>query len=599
MRIAWFTPLSERSAIAEFSLHVGAALAAHAEVELWIPGTLDARTTELPTVDFVADPVSLERLPRYDLTVYNLGNHAGYHAAIYEASKRHPGTVVLHDRVLHHFFFSHWYFSGRRDLYVERMEALHGDEGRRIAEDSLAGLRRPAWEDDEAVRRFPFIEEALGGARAAVVHAADQAEEVSGRWYGPVGALFVPGYAPAQMEEESLPAPLRPDGRLTLLTMGHVNRNKQIDRVIEAIADAGLHDRVRYIVIGPADSNGGYGIELERLIQTRGLEGTVQLAGYQPDNVLGKLVREADILVNLRYPSFEGGSASLMQGLALGKPTLVYDAASFAELPDGAVVKIPPSDASALVRALERLVTSEGLRRTTAEGALAAAEERSPERYAREFLAFADTAREWEPALKLCDRVSEELSELAVSPRLEAVGRIARQTSLILAPDPPQPVDAAEYREIVRSDEPALARFLIRNDVPEVTGHFDPFPMTEETAHTIVGESRRDRFYGAFLGDRMLAFSMLRGWDEGYDVPSFGIAVDADFHGRQIGSRMTSWTLEQARLVGSDRVRLSVYGGNAPARRIYERLGFHEVERNAVRRNGRPDERIVMVKQLG
>src|SRR5205823_1572138 len=35
MRIAWFTPLSVRSAIGEFSVHVTRALREHADVELW------------------------------------------------------------------------------------------------------------------------------------------------------------------------------------------------------------------------------------------------------------------------------------------------------------------------------------------------------------------------------------------------------------------------------------------------------------------------------------------------------------------------------------------------------------------------------------
>ena len=112
----------------------------------------------------------------------------------------------------------------------------------------------------------------------------------------------------------------------------------------------------------------------------------------------------------------------------------------------------------------------------------------------------------------------------------------------------------------------------------------------------MLSERREDRFYGAFEpAGEMVALSMLRGWDEGYVVPSFGIAVDAGWHGRGVGTRMTAWTVEQARALGAPSVRLTVYADNPGARRIYERLGFAERERRAPA-GGR--ESVVMALEL-
>jgi hypothetical protein len=47
-----------------------------------------------------------------------------------------------------------------------------------------------------------------------------------------------------------------------------------------------------------------------------------------------------DILVNLRFPSMGESSATLIQALALGKPCVVTNDASFRDLPDNCVVKI-------------------------------------------------------------------------------------------------------------------------------------------------------------------------------------------------------------------------------------------------------------------
>ena len=118
--------------------------------------------------------------------------------------------------------------------------------------------------------------------------------------------------------------------------------------------------------------------------------------------------------------------------------------------------------------------------------------------------------------------------------------------------------------------------------------------MTAASAAALFAQRRKDRYYGAFTGpDEIVALSMLRGWDEGYVVPSFGIAVDAGWHGRGVGTRMTAWTIEQARALGAPSVRLTVYSDNPGARRIYERLGFTQTERRAGER-----ESVVMALDL-
>ena len=52
---------------------------------------------------------------------------------------------------------------------------------------------------------------------------------------------------------------------MTLLTIGHGNRNKRIHDVIRVLGeDEALAKRCRYVVIGPIESC--YGVELEELI---------------------------------------------------------------------------------------------------------------------------------------------------------------------------------------------------------------------------------------------------------------------------------------------------------------------------------------------
>src|SRR5215831_1859806 len=68
----------------------------------------------------------------------------------------------------------------------------------------------------------------------------------------------------------------------------------------------------------------------------------------------------ADIVANLRYPSMGESSGSLIQAMSLGKPVLVTNDASFAELPDNVVIKIShgPQELLEIVRALRFLIES-------------------------------------------------------------------------------------------------------------------------------------------------------------------------------------------------------------------------------------------------
>jgi glycosyltransferase involved in cell wall biosynthesis/ribosomal protein S18 acetylase RimI-like enzyme len=592
VKIAWFTPLSTRSAIGEYSVHVTAALAERCEVDLWVGDDDIHRTTGLRTFEFYRDPSLLHRLGQYDLAVYNIGNNDAFHGAIYEASKERPGIVVLHDRSCHHLFAEHWLGAGDRERYLERMETLYGREGLERAEQAFRGERPPIWESDEEALRFPLVEEALVGAIGVAVHSADHAADVGRRWLGPIGELFLPAY------RHDRAAPVEPpgsNGRTTLLTLGHVNRNKQVHRVLEILAaDPALASRVDYQVVGPGIEE-AYGRELAAFADEHGLDG-VSLMGYQPEDVVERLLAEADVCVNLRSPALEGSSASLIRQLEIGKPVLALDVGGFHEVPDGAIVKVAPDDRESLARALRGLVDDAELRASVASAAAEHAARLTPARYAAEFLDLADEVASWKPVVQTVDHVADELTLLGASPQLPAIERVGRELGVLVGgvAGTAQPM----LRAVGPADREALARFLERNDVPAVTRHFHPFEMTAESADEVTQHAGEDWYFGAFVRGKLVGLSMLRGWNEGFDVPSFGIVVDSEWHGQGIGSLLTDFTLDRAPWLGSERVRLSVYASNERAHRMYVSRGFQEVEREPVRRHGDPDERIVMVKEL-
>lgn len=145
----------------------------------------------------------------------------------------------------------------------------------------------------------------------------------------------------------------------------------------------------------------------------------------------------------------------------------------------------------------------------------------------------------------------------------------------------------------------ALVELFERNRVPDVSDSFDPFPLTADEAERIALQPRRDAYFVASLQGELVAMSMLRGFDEGFEVPSFGIFVDHRHHRQGIGRQLTAWTVDEARRREYPSVRLSVYASNAGALRLYRTLGFGEQERELVTRAGGEDEKILMTKSLG
>ena len=138
---------------------------------------------------------------------------------------------------------------------------------------------------------------------------------------------------------------------------------------------------------------------------------------------------------------------------------------------------------------------------------------------------------------------------------------------------------AAMMRMLVRSDAEALSALFTSNDVASVRRMFDPFMLSKQTALDLTQSPGQDRYYGAWVDGLLVGFSMLRGWNEGYEVPSFGILVDAVHTGRGLGRLLTEFTVDQARDLGCERVRLTVYADNLHAVRLYTSLGFAETSR--------------------
>ena len=108
----------------------------------------------------------------------------------------------------------------------------------------------------------------------------------------------------------------------------------------------------------------------------------------------------------------------------------------------------------------------------------------------------------------------------------------------------------------------------------ETTATFHPHPFTAEHALAIAHYGGRDYYAGMLIGDAMVAYGMLRGWDEGYEIPSLGIVVSGSHRGLGLGRGMMEHLHAVARDRGVTTIRLKVYKANTVAAQLYRRMGY-------------------------
>lgn len=132
-----------------------------------------------------------------------------------------------------------------------------------------------------------------------------------------------------------------------------------------------------------------------------------------------------------------------------------------------------------------------------------------------------------------------------------------------------------EFKQLTPDWQVPLAEFFEEISRCGDEDYFHPHPMTPAQANTLAKHSGKDLYLIATKDRRILAYGMLRGWDEGYEVPSLGIAVSPAARGIGLGKAFMGYLHAVARQRGASKVRLKVYISNQVAVALYTLLGYH------------------------
>lgn len=135
-------------------------------------------------------------------------------------------------------------------------------------------------------------------------------------------------------------------------------------------------------------------------------------------------------------------------------------------------------------------------------------------------------------------------------------------------------VKQLECRKLTVEWKQQLINFLSDLEKDGENKYFYPHSFTDEALDGVVQYTGKDSYYILIEEDIVLGYGLLRGWDEGYKIPSLGIAIHSSVRGTGLGTMFMHFLHAAARRNGATQVRLRVSPDNAKAIKLYKGMGY-------------------------
>lgn len=304
----------------------------------------------------------------YPLGVFQMGNNAEHHLAIYRAFWSARGLLVLHDLALDDFVRALQkgadplgMVAVREALRARRPRIGAGDgpgENATNGENAAESAGDDPGDRDDPLAT-PWCAAAVRRARGIVVHA-----EFCRRYLIELGCrtpIFVVPHpaveSPGALEgaaphaAELRAAAERRGARHLVVAPGDVNAAKQLDALVAA---AGMLDEsVHVAIVGRRVP----GYDVETVVTAAGLGDRLSVHHDVSDEMFRAWLLASDVIVDLRHPHRGEVSGSLIRAQQAGKPAIVSATGTYLDTPEGTAIHVvpgptDPAELAAAVRSL-------------------------------------------------------------------------------------------------------------------------------------------------------------------------------------------------------------------------------------------------------
>jgi glycosyltransferase involved in cell wall biosynthesis len=369
MNLAYVSPLPpQRSGIADYSAALLPYLRPYCERLVGVVERGTAVVVPPGVFDVIYDASNTAWWAREcAIPLYHMGNNSTYHRTIYDLLQRFPGITVLHDGNFLPFINAVTVEAGRRAAFVRELSYATGSGGTTLAWQYLRGKVKITPEV------HPMLARVCQASLGVIVHSDYLQRKV--KRIAPQTPITVipmldmtPVKTAAYTSAESRTQLGLPVDTTLLGAFGYIAPSKRLNAILRVLVGLKVtYPQLRLVCVGQIVE----GYDFMTQVAELDLQDIVHVTGYVSPTEFSLYLQSINIGLNLRYPTWGEMSATLLRLLAAAKPTLVTDVASFADLSDTIVCKIPQgvNESSVLKATLIKLIEDSAWRQTVGDAA--------------------------------------------------------------------------------------------------------------------------------------------------------------------------------------------------------------------------------------
>lgn len=337
MKLNWFSPLPpSQTGIADYTLALLPSLTQKAELVFWTNQSQWHEEIEQygKVIRYQEQNLPWTILHEADLNIYHIGNNPLFHKEIWEISRRCSGLVILHDTKLLHFFTElYLQYYNDQESYLKQIKHFYGVKAAQIA----GAIWERKIDINFMVDDYPLTPLALKNSLATIVHNYSAYKELKQN-YSQLLAYLPLSYKSLselpEIKERLISKPYQ------IIIFGFLGTNRRLEPFLRAFSAFSSRNCFELTICGQLEQKN----ETMALIQSLDLEDQVSVKGFLPEEDLEKALSQADLAINLRYPTMGEASISQLRIWSHGLPSFVTRTGWYGELPEDTVIFIDPDD---------------------------------------------------------------------------------------------------------------------------------------------------------------------------------------------------------------------------------------------------------------